>query len=254
MDFRVDLNTFRGPLDLLLYLVKKQEVDITNIPVARITDQYLEYLSIIEQLDVNDVGEFLALASLLIEIKSQLVLPRADEIGDQVDDPREELVERLLEYKKFRDAASDLEDQSREWQQRYARQANDLPPRQRDPAEEPIHEVELWDLVSAFGLIMRDTAAIQPSNIVYDDTPIHVFMARVHARVLEEGRISLHNFFEPEMYRSTQIGFFLAVLELVRHDHLLVEQGQLFDEIWLLPHLESMAPLDLSVIDNYDPI
>ena len=252
MDFKIDLSIFRGPLDLLLYLVKKQEVDITDIPVAKITDQYLEYLAVLEQLDVNDVGEFIAMASLLIEIKSQQVLPRADEIGDQVDDPREELVERLLEYKKFRDAANELEDQSREWQQRYARQANDLPARQRDPAEEPIREVELWDLVSAFGLILRDTAAIQPSSIIYDDTPIHVFMARVHARVLEEGRIRLRDFFEPGMYRSTQIGFFLAVLELVRHDHLLVEQEDLFGEIWLLPHLESMAPLDLGAIDNYD--
>lgn len=252
MDFRVDLSTFRGPLDLLLYLVKKQEVDITDIPVAKITDQYLEYLKVLEQLDVNAVGEFLAVASLLIEIKSQQVLPRADEISDQIDDPREELVERLLEYKKFRDAANELEDQSRQWQQRYARQANDLPVRQRDPAEEPIREVELWDLVSAFGLIMRDTAAIQPSSIIYDDTPIHVFMARVHARVIEEGRVCLKDFFEPDMYRSTQIGFFLAVLELVRHDHLLVEQEELFNDIWLLPHLESMAPLDLSTIDNYD--
>ena len=252
LDFSVDLSTFHGPLDLLLYLVRKQEVDITDIPVAKITDQYLEYLSILEQLDVNAVGEFIALASLLIEIKSQQVLPRADEISETIDDPREELVERLLEYKRFRDAANELEDQSREWQQRYARQANDLPPRQRDPAEEPIHEVELWDLVSAFGLIMRDTAAIQPSNIVYDDTPIHVFMARVHARVLEEGRINFRVFFEPGMHRSTQIGFFLAVLELVRHDHLLVEQDELFGDIWLLPHLESLTPLDLSGVDNYD--
>ena len=99
----------------------------------------------------------------LIEIKSQEVLPRCDEVvDDQIDCPREELVRRLLEYKKYRDAASILDERSRQWQQRYARLANDLPPRERNLAEEPIHEVELWDLVSAFGRIMRETVAARP--------------------------------------------------------------------------------------------
>ena len=185
IDFRVDLNLFRGPLDLLLYLVRKHEVEITEIPIAAITDQYLEYLSVIEQLDVGAVGDFLAVASLLIEIKSQQVLPRSDEVEDELEDPRQELVRRLLEYKKYRDAASMLEDRSRDWQQHYPRLSTDLPRHERDLAGEPIQEVELWDLVSAFGRIMRDSAASQPSNIVYDDTPIQVYMSRIHARLLE---------------------------------------------------------------------
>ena len=114
IDFRIDLNVFRGPLDLLLYLVRKHEVEIVDIPIATITDQYLEYLAVIEQLDVDAVGDFLAMASLLIEIKSQQVLPRSDEVEDELDDPRQELVRRLLEYKKYRDAASILEERSRE--------------------------------------------------------------------------------------------------------------------------------------------
>ena len=155
MEFRVDLNIFRGPLDLLLYLVRKHEVEIVDIPISLITDQYLEYLEVIEQLDVDAVGDFLAVASMLIEIKSQQVLPRCDEVEEAVEDPREELVRRLLEYKAYRDAASVLDEQSRQWQQRYPRIGSDLPPRQRDLAEEPIREVELWDLVSAFGRIIR---------------------------------------------------------------------------------------------------
>ena len=119
-DFRIDLNVFRGPLDLLLYLVRKHEVEIIDIPIATITDQYLEYLAVIEQLDVDAVGDFLAMASLLIEIKSQQVLPRSDEIEEELEDPRQELVRRLLEYKKYRDAASILEERSRTWQQHYA--------------------------------------------------------------------------------------------------------------------------------------
>ncbi len=252
IDFRVDLNLFRGPLDLLLYLVRKHEVEITDIPIAAITDQYLQYLSVLEQLDVNAVGDFLAVASLLIEIKSQQVLPRSDEVQEEMEDPRQELVVRLLEYKKYRDAASILEERSRSWQQRYWRLSTDLPRHERDPAGEPIQEVELWDLVSAFSRIMRETEAAKPSSIVYDDTPIHVYMGRIHARLLEHGRMAFRDLFDPSMHKSSLVGIFLAVLELVRHHHVHVEQNALFGEVWILPNLESTAPLDLSNVDEYE--
>ena len=121
MNFRVQLDVFRGPLDLLLYLVRKHEVDILDIPIAMITDQYLEHLAVLEQLDVNEVGDFLEMASMLIEIKSRIVLPRADEEDSELDDPRQELVRRLLEYKKYKDAAGLLEERGRQWQQRVSR-------------------------------------------------------------------------------------------------------------------------------------
>jgi len=254
IDFRVDLNVFRGPLDLLLYLVRKHEVEIVDIPIATITDQYLEYLTLIEQLDVNAVGDFLAVASLLIEIKSQQVLPRSDEVEGELEDPRQEIVHRLLEYKKYRDAASVLEERGRSWQQRWSRLSTETPRHERDPADEPIQEVELWDLVSAFGRIMRETEAGRPSSIVYDDTPIHVYMSRIHARLLEAGRLSFHDLFSPEMHKSTLVGIFLAVLELVRHRHVRLEQNALFGEIWILPTLDGATPLplDLSDVDEYE--
>ena len=252
MDFRVDLETFRGPLDLLLYLVRKHEVEIVDIPIATIADQYLEYLAVIRQLDVGAVGDFLAMASTLVEIKSQQVLPRADEVEDELEDPRKELVRRLLEYKEYRDAASILEERSRWWQRRYPRLASDLPPRKRDLAEEPIHEVELWDLVSAFGRIMRDTASTKPSSIVYDETPIHVHMARIYDTLRERGRLAFAELFQPGMHKSVLIGIFLAVLELVRHARVRLEQNELFGEIWLMPREETLEPLDLSNVDNYD--
>jgi segregation and condensation protein A len=252
VDFRVDLNVFRGPMDLLLYLVRKHEVEIVDIPIAAITDQYLEYLALIEQLDVGAVGDFLAMASLLIEIKSQQVLPRADEIQEEIDDPRQELVRRLLEYKKYRDVASILEERGRSWQQRFPRLSTDVPRHERDLAGEPIQEIELWDLVSAFGRILRESEASRPSNIVYDDTPIHVHMERIHARLLDAGRLSLRELFDPMMHKSKLVGIFLAILELVRHHHVRVEQNTLFGEIWILPNLECTAPLDLSNVDEYE--
>ena len=242
MDFHVDLNVFRGPMDLLLYLVRKHEVEIVDIPISMITDQYLEYLTVLEQLDVNAVGDFLAMASLLIEIKSQQVLPRGDEVEEELEDPRQELVRRLLEYKQYRDAASILDERGRAWQQHYPRVAGDLPPRQRNLAEEPIQEVELWDLVSAFGRIIRENVAAKPSNIVYDDTPIHVYMSRIHAR-LKARPTGVQRTVRLHLHKSTLVGIFLAVLELVRHRHVRVEQNDLFGEIWILPGPDAAAPV-----------
>jgi segregation and condensation protein A len=241
-------------MDLLLYLVRKHEVEITHIPIAKITDQYLEYLAVIERLDVNAVGDFLAMASWLIEIKSQQVLPRSDEVEGEVEDPRQELVRRLLEYKKYRDAASILEERSRTWQQHYPRLSSELPRHERDMAGEPIQEVELWDLVSAFGRIMRESEASRPSSIVYDDTPIHVHMSRIHTRLREKGQLSFRELFDPSMHKSKLVGIFLAILELVRHHHIRVEQNALFGEIWILPNLENAGPLDLSNVDEYEHV
>jgi segregation and condensation protein A len=235
MAFRVELEIFRGPLDLLLYLVRKHEVEIVDIPIAPITQQFLDHIAVLQQLDVNAVGDFLDMASTLMEIKSRMVLPRHEEEEQPLDDPRQELVARLLEYKKFKDAASMLEERSRTWQEHFPRLSNDLPPRERDLAAEEIQEVELWDLVGAFGRIMRDNQTTHASSIVYDDTPIHVYMERILARLAEEGRLAFSSLFEPGMHKSALVGIFLATLELVRHHGLLTDQPDLFGEIWLTP-------------------
>ncbi|MFV1968102.1 MAG: ScpA family protein, partial [Pirellulaceae bacterium] len=166
MNFRIELDTYRGSMDLLLYLVRKHEVDLFDIPIATIAEQYAAHLELLEALSVDDVGDFVEMASTLLEIKSQMVLPRGGEEVEEMEDPRGELVARLLEYKKYKDAASMLDEQGRAWQQRYTRLANDLPPRRVDLETQPIQEVELWDLVSALGRIMRDNQATQPSSIV----------------------------------------------------------------------------------------
>jgi segregation and condensation protein A len=251
MEFRVELDIFRGPLDLLLYLVRKHEVEIVDIPISIITDQYLEYLAVLQELNVDEVGDFMAMAATLLEIKSQQVLPRSGEVEEDIEDPRDELVRRLLEYKRFRDAASILEEQSRQWQLQYPRFASDLPARERDLAGEPIQEVELWDLVSAFGRILRNTELTQPSSIVYDETPIHVYMTRILQRLREQGRLAFSVLFERGMHKSTWIGVFLAVLELVRHQQVAAEQNALFGEIWLAARSGSSEPFDFSTVDDY---
>jgi segregation and condensation protein A len=251
MTFRVELEEFRGPLDLLLYLVRKHEVEVTDIPIALITVQYLDSLAEIEELDVDGVGDFLEMASTLLEIKSRLVLPQDGEEPDQVEDPRDELVHHLLEYKQYRDAASLLEEQSREWQQHFARQADDVPTRRVDLGSQPIQEVELWDLVSALGRILRENQATKPSNIIYDDTPIDVYMERIHRELAQKGRASLSQWLSGGMHKSAMIGVFLAVLELVRHHGVRTEQNDLHGEICVLPgeHFESQA--EFAGTDSY---
>ncbi len=252
MKFRVDLDIFRGPLDLLLYLVRKHEVEIVDIPISLITDQFLAYLAVIEQLDVNRVSDFIDMASTLIEIKSRLVLPRGDEVEGEIDDPRQQLVERLLEYKKFKDAATMLEERSRSWQQRFSRLSNDLSPRRANLAEQPIRDVMLWDLVSAFGRIVRDNAATKPSNIIYDETPIHVYMRRIHDRLAREGQVAFSELFTADMHKSTSVGIFLAMLELARHHHIRAEQNELFGEIWVLPGANFDGPLVATEVDDFE--
>lgn len=232
-DFRIDLGMYHGPLDLLLYLVRKHELDILNIPITLVAEQFCGYLEVLKQIDINMVGDFIATASTLIEIKSYQALPGTEELEEELEDPRKDLVRQLLAYKVHSDNATILEERSRKWQQHYPRIANDLPVRQKNMAEEPIHEVELWDLVSAFGRIIRENAPQPHENIVYDDTPIATHMKRIHYRLKREERISFRSLFNPGQHKTTLIGIFLAMLELVRHEYARVHQETLFGEIEL---------------------
>lgn len=248
-DFRTHLTMYHGPLELLLYLVRKQELDILNIPIAVVTDQFLEYLEILKEIDINAVGDFIAIAGLLIEMKSYHVLPGPEEteVEHDTEDPKKDLVRQLLSYKMHSDHAAQLEERRRKWQKHYPRIADDLPVRRKNMAEEPIHEVELWDLVSAFGRIMRDNTPQAEQNIVYDDTPITTHMKRIHYRLKREERISFRSLFDPGQHKSTLIGIFLAMLELVRHEYACVHQETLFGEIEL-SYRQGSKPLDFADI------
>jgi segregation and condensation protein A len=239
-------------LDLLLYLVRKHELDLTHISIARITGQYLEYLSILERLDVDAVGDFLEVASLLIEMKSRILLPHDEEPEAQWEDPREGLVERLLEYKKYKDVASMLEERARQWQQTVPRLAHDLPRRRIDPAEQPLREIELWDLVSALGRVLRETDEDPDSSVIYDDIPIQVHMKTIFDRLCREGRIGITETLRAGMRKSVVIGLFLAVLELVRHHSVEAEQDEGNGEIWVVPGPNFGHTIELTAIDNYD--
>lgn len=237
-DYRVQLESFSGPMDLLLYLVRRNEVDIVRLPIARITAQFLDFLQVLQMLDLDLIGDFVVMASSLIEIKSRQVLPRAEEeVPEELplsDDPCAELIQQLLEYKRYKDAATALEHQAAEWLERYPRLSDERPTVGKDPSADSIKEVELWDLVSALGRVIQKKVVEETSSIRYDETPIAVYVENIGAKVRESGRVAFSQFFEGTNLRSKIVGIFLAILELLRHHGFRAEQPVEYGEIYVV--------------------
>jgi segregation and condensation protein A len=253
MDYRVELRGFSGPLDLLLYLVRRQEVDILDLPIAEITAKFLGFLEVLELLDFDLIGDFVVMASALVEIKSRMVLPGPEEPPELVqpdEDPRTDLVRQLLEYKRFKDASRLLEDHAASWQQRYPRLTDDRPRGANDPSQDLIKEVELWDLVSALSRVLRKNSDSSPATVIYDDTPIEAYVERIRARVLAEQRVAFSSFFAGSNSRSRIVGVFLAILELLRHHKFRAEQPIPNHEIWVLPPLPEAVVLAASHMEE----
>jgi segregation and condensation protein A len=229
-EHQVTLDNFAGPLDLLLYLVKRDEIDVLDIPIAQVADQFLEALGVLELIDVEGAGEFLVLAATLMEIKSRMLLPRTESLGEQDDDPRLELVKQLIEYKKFKEASRLLDLQAEKHGLRLPRSPIEKPG-PLDMAQQPLRKVELWDLVSAFGRLVRETQALTPRQIVMDETPIHVHMARIESQLREVGPMPFRALFPPPQTRGRLLGIFLAILELIRAGKVDAEQDGLFGDI-----------------------
>jgi segregation and condensation protein A len=236
VEFKVELDVFSGPLDLLLYLVKKHEVDVAAVPLATVAAEFVAYLDVLEALALDEVGEFVELASVLLEIKARALVPRPEETEEPIDLPREDLVRRLLEYKQYRDAASMLEDRARRQEARFPRRAVDEPTKTDSvPAPALIGDAHVWDLVGAMSRVLARREKRKPRQIVHDDTPIERHIERVESLVNERGRVAFSDLFDDDMARPRVVGIFLAVLELVRRGRLAARQDQLFEDIWLEP-------------------
>ncbi|HJZ91641.1 MAG TPA: segregation/condensation protein A [Gemmataceae bacterium] len=232
MLYQVALDAFHGPLDLLLYLVKRNEVDVRDIPIARIAEQFLDHLHAIQTIDVEWAGDFLVMAATLMEIKSKLLLPRTegDATSEEGDDPRKELVRQLIEYRKTKEAAGHLDRLAEERQFQVGR----IPPDDPEGATSPrLRQVELWDLVSAFGRLMRETQSLQPLHVVADETPQSAYLDLVRDKVHGGHRVPFRALFDPPYTRPRLIGVFLAVLELIKLAEIILEQWEPFGDIWV---------------------
>jgi segregation and condensation protein A len=246
-EYQVRLDAFEGPLDLLLYLIRKSEVDLHDIPVGQITHQYLAFLEGaggVAALDVETAGEFLVMAATLMEIKSRMLMPaqrreEGDGAGEEgrapepAADPRAELVRQLMEYKKYRDAAMALESRQQQWEKRFAAApayaaAAPAPPADENEAVE-LEDLTLLDLVAAFTKIIEtvDFARVGEHRVLDDETPIHVHAEDLLTRLKRDGGSDRAMYFT-EIFRgrsrSECIGLFLAMLELIRYGKLRATQ------------------------------
>ena len=222
-EYQVKLASFEGPLDLLLFLIRRAEVDIHDIPIGAITSQYLEVLKSAQDMDVEQAGEFLVLAATLVEMKSRLLSPKPEHDDSQVlpdasahDDPRRELVQQLLAYQRFRTAVEEVQDLD-------------------------IGDVHLLDLLEAFERITLavDFSRLGEHQVIFDDTPIGLHQDDLVDRLARspEKRMRLEAIFEGRN-RMDRIGLFLALLELAREQRIRVRQAQ------------ASEPIELELVDN----
>lgn len=236
-EYRVDTGFFAGPLDLMLYLVRRHEVDVCAVSMSRITNEFIAYIDVLELLDYEMLGDFVVVGSTLLEIKSREVLPVQEAVAAP-EEPEEEsgsdLIARLMEYRRYKEASKLLEDRASEWMERYPRLTSHRPTATRDSSEDRIREVELWDLVSALTRIVRMPDLQKTIAIRMDETPMSVFQEQIRERIDREGRVSFSAFFAGEKIQSKIVGIFLAILELIRHEGYRAEQPVDFDEIWIL--------------------
>lgn len=211
-EFQIRLQAFSGPLDLLLHLVRKNEVDLLDIPIALLARQYFEHVSVLEFLDFETAGDFLVMAATLVEWKSEKLLPRKpDRARVEEPDVGSALVEQLIEFRKFKKASRFLEELGEKRGLSAVRQA--VHDSSRPGAA--VRQVEIWDLVNAFGRIVREHAR-KDAQVIQDDTPQAWYEERVLFRLAAEGTIVFEKVFEEPFIKPRLIGFFLAVLELIK--------------------------------------
>lgn len=228
MSYKVKLEVFEGPLDLLLYLIKKNEIDIYDIPVAEITEQYLEYLELMRMLDLNIAGEFLVMAATLIHIKSKMLLPPEEKelLPEEEEDPREELVRRLLEYKKFKEVAGVLQDLEGQRKKMFTRDAVF-----ETESGEVFFEASLFDLITALTRVLKDIPKDLFHEIIKDEFTVEQKVHDLLHMFVTAPVLYLSELFKKAKNKIEIIVTFLAILELIRLKEIMIVQKQSFGEI-----------------------
>ena len=234
MSYKVKLEIFEGPLDLLLYLVKQSRLEIDAIPIAQITDQYLKYLELMQALDLEVAGEFLVVAATLMQIKSRMLLPpEAVPPSEEEPDPAMELLERLKEYQKFKQAADLLSGMEKERLTVFSRPN----PREGVPVEtEEFVEASLFDLLTAFSQFMAGTAISRDliHEVLKEEVTVEQRAALLRSLVLQREQVSFGELFHGAKSKMEAVATFLALLELIRLGEISIRQNQLFGEIVLV--------------------
>ncbi|WP_411254362.1 segregation/condensation protein A [Neobacillus niacini] len=241
--YNVKIDAFEGPLDLLLHLINRLEIDIYDIPVAQITEQYLIYIKTMTELKLDIASEFLVMAATLLAIKSKLLLPKHEETLDDFDssiayeeDPRDELVERLIEYRKYKEAALDLKSLEEERGLMYTKPPSDLSELAKEKQPEKVEmNITLYDMLAAFQKLLRRKKLQRPmaTKIARQEISIETRMTEIMSELKHlKGRTNFNDLF-PFPAKEHIVVTFLAVLELIKRKEIDVEQNENFGDIFV---------------------
>jgi segregation and condensation protein A len=243
----VKIDSFEGPLDLLLHLIQKSEVDIYDISVSEITIQYVAYIHQLQKMELEIASEFLVMAATLLAIKSKMLLPKKealsfDELSDmEMDelDPRDELIQRLIEYKKYKELAFHLREKEAARSQIYTRPAENLSVFLEQEESNPVANVSLFDLLDAFQSVLREKEEGPISKVERDEVSIDGRMLEIKTLIQQRNRVSFVQLFERGWTRDALIVTFLALLELIKKKEIRCEQDSLFADIWISHYSEA---------------
>ena len=222
------LDGFEGPLDLLLFLIKKSEINIYDIPIAKITEQYLAYLNYITKVDLENITEFYVMATTLLYIKSQLLLPTEANLDEEFEDPRKELVEKLIEYQKFKKLSELIAEKEKETEFFLERKKNQriLP----FPEDDFWEETEVWDLFKIFSSIMSSLSSERIINL-YEEVTVNEKITLIREILEEKGELLFTELFNTSSSISDIVCSFLAILELTKSKYIIILQNRLFGDI-----------------------
>lgn len=245
MTYKVKLEVFEGPLDLLLFLIKKEEVDIYDIPIAKITDQYLEYLELMQLLDLSIAGEFLVMAATLMHIKSKLLLPPDETAAENEEeqDPRAELVKRLLEYKKFKEAAAELAQKESHQKHFFARVGSGVNIDELPAAEDDSFEASLFDLITAFTKVLKDIPKDVFHKVIKDEFTVSEKIHDILHMLVDKKSLMFTDLFKAARNKFEIITTFLAILELIKIREISIMQHAAFGEIEIVKSMENIKPV-----------
>ena len=231
-DYKVSLEVFEGPLDLLLYLIKKDEVDIYDIPIGRITDQYMEYLQLMKVLDLNIAGDFIVMSATLMLIKSRMLLPveeRPDMMDEEEEDPRWDLVRQLVEYKKFKDAADHLEDLELHMENVFGRESEHV--ELGAPPEVDLRDASIFDLISSLNEALGRVQEEDLQEIFAEEYTVSQKVTYIVETIKATKRLCITDLFMGMKSRQEIVCTFLAVLELIKLNRIAAVQDDHFGNI-----------------------
>ncbi|MDD5115778.1 MAG: segregation/condensation protein A [Candidatus Omnitrophica bacterium] len=248
MSYKIRLEMFEGPLDLLLYLVKKDHLNIYDIPIAKVTEQYLEYINLMQLLDLEIVGDFLVMAATLMQIKSKMLLPASETPQEEEqEDPRAELVKRLLEYEKFKQIAENLREREISQQDVFRRPKAEAPPETRDEEKaqgDKYFEASIFDLINAFSQALKDVPKEVFYEVIKDQFTVEQKVHDILHLLLVETEIKLSSLFGKAKDRLEIIVIFLAILELTKMKEITARQNAAFEEIIITRNKDNIIPYD----------